>query len=167
MSPIGQKRTFQLTVGQRTMQHRILLRLIAIAVSASALMAQSQNRDEWFNIVGDQFDPTQDVVQLNIGNVKPRGKIKLMDLRVNLAKQRTMASGEKYTSYTSVIAVECDTSSVFHIEQTRYVEPRWAGTGTRQVFPEDRPMAFGGLSPAPKPVVLRAACAKSTSGAQR
>lgn len=81
-----------------------------------------------------------------------------MNLRVNLAQQRTMASGEKYTSYKSVVAIDCANGGVFHIQQTRYVGPQWTGEETTQYFGNSRPMAFGGLTPSPKPKVLKAAC---------
>jgi len=136
----------------------LLLKTVALALCAVASSTHAQYTDTWFSLAGNVSDPNVDTVQLNIGNVQPRGQIKLMDLRVNLAKRRNMVDGEKYTSYQSVIAIDCETSSIYHLEQTRFTDRSWQGASTREVFTGSKPMAFGGLIPSPKPAVLKAAC---------
>lgn len=142
--------------------------IVASAISLCWMVGQAESpsnpvqlhREEptWFAIIGNFLEEDADTVELNLADVQPRGHNKTMNLRVNLAQQRTMGSGEKYTSYKSVIAIDCANGSVFHIQQTRYVGPRWTGNETAQYFGRSRPMAFAGLTPNPKPKVLKAAC---------
>ena len=108
--------------------------------------------------MGSLGDNTADTVQINMAKMEARGNDDVMQLRVNLAQQRTMDGGEKYQSYQSKILIECSADSVVHLEQLRFELPRWEGHSTFQRFPEVRPMAFGGLEPNPKARVLRAAC---------
>ncbi|KQP49695.1 surface-adhesin E family protein [Pseudorhodoferax sp. Leaf274] len=112
----------------------------------------------WFTVMGDLTEPTADTVELNVGELSFRGEKKAMDLRVNLAAQRTMASGEKYQSYVSLIEIDCLASAIVHVHQTRFEQAGWRGASSFQNFPEIRPMAFGGLVPNPKDTILRAAC---------
>jgi len=66
--------------------------------------------------MGNLIEDDADTVELNVGDIRGPGQTNSMDLRVNLANQRTMGTGEKYTSYKSVIAIDCETGGVFHLE---------------------------------------------------
>ena len=126
-----------------------------LAFTGAAVFAEEP---VWFTVMGNASDPSVDSVELNVARLPPRGEISTMDLRVTLAVQRTMPDGEKYTSYHSQIAIDCDQEAVVHVEQVRYEGPQWTGAPTAQHFHEMRPMAFGGLAPNPKDRVLKAAC---------
>lgn len=139
----------------------VLMGVIAGLSLASPSWAQpAHDEPTWFAIMGNLIEDDADTVELNVADARAPGLTKNMDLRVNLAHQRTLGSGEKYTSYKSIITIDCETGGVFHIEQTRYVGPRWTGESSTQQFGTTRPMAFGGLIPSPKARVLKAACAK-------
>lgn len=127
--------------------------LLAIAYAAVVTAAPL-----WFTVMGDLTEPAADTVELDVGQLSLRGEQKRMNLRVNLAAQRTMASGEKYQSYLSRIEIDCQTSAIVHVHQTRFEHAAWRGPTSFQSFPETRPMAFGGLLPSPKETILRAAC---------
>ena len=140
---------------------RCLVAFLCALGTAMPIAVRAQSADPeptWFAIMGNLIEADADTVELDVANIHTRGQIKSMDLRVNLAHQRTMESGEKYTSYKSVIEIDCERDGVFHVEQTRYVGPRWTGDPTTQYFANSRPMAFRGLVPSPKPRVLKAAC---------
>lgn len=124
--------------------------------------AQSRAPDAWFTIMGDLSNPRGDTVEINLHSLHLQG-VKTMALRVNLAVARTMPNGEVFQSYTSTLAVECDQEAIVHLDQLRFRGPVWSGPSTFQAFPEARPMAFGGLSPSPKPKVLKAACTRNGS----
>lgn len=132
--------------------------LIALLLSWCCTCAFAQDEPLWFTLMGSLADDTTDTVQINMAKMEARGSNNVMQLRVNLAHQRTMDSGEKYQSYLSKILIECSADSVVHLEQTRFELRRWEGHSTFQKFPEVRPMAFGGLEPNPRARVLRAAC---------
>ncbi|RYD78693.1 MAG: hypothetical protein EOP84_13940 [Verrucomicrobiaceae bacterium] len=145
MSVIGQKRT--------PMPH---VRLLFIA---TLLVAGSVGAEPiWFVLTGDPHNARTDVAEVNLAGVKPRGVVQVLEFRVTLARQRTMASGEAYTSYVSHVKVDCSRSAVYHLDQTRYVDPRWQGAATFEEFSQTKPMAFGGFLPTPRPVLLKAVC---------
>lgn len=146
---------------------RKILAVGAVSCALSALIhpitsaAQSaQEEPTWFAIMGNADDASVDTVEIDVSDIGARGFVQNMDLRVNLAHQRTMDTGEKYTSYQSVIAIDCGSNSIFHITQTRFVGPLWTGAQTTQSFSDNRPMAFGNLSPSPSIKILKAACAQ-------
>ena len=136
-----------------TPMRKILLALLLAGTGQLAMAASS-----WFTVMGDGADPSVDTVELNLDDVRAPGMNDLMFLRVTLAKQRTNRAGDRFTSYWSRIAIDCNKKSIVHVDQTRYVEKRWRGAATFENFPDVRPMAFGGLEPNPKEVILRAAC---------
>ncbi len=118
---------------------------------------------EWFTVMGNLADAATDTVQVDLENLRPRGEIRFMDMRVNLAETRKSANGETIGSYVSKIAIDCDRDAIVHVEQTRFDGSYWRGTPSFQRFLENRPMAFGGLLPNPKARILRAACARGDS----
>ena len=131
---------------------------LGVALLAMACVSVATAAPLWFTVMGDLAEPAADTVELNVGELSLRGEQKAMDLRVNLAAQRAMASGEKYQSYVSLIEIDCLASAIVHVHQTRFEHAGWRGASTFQNFPEIRPMAFGGLLPNPKETILRAAC---------
>lgn len=132
---------------------RRLTLVLALYASAPARAA------EWFTVMGDLADAGTDTVQVDLENLPPRGAIRYMDMRVNLAETRTIDSGEKVGSYVSRISIDCDQDAIEHVEQTRFEGNYWRGRSSFQRFSENRPMAFRGLLPNPKARILRAACA--------
>jgi hypothetical protein len=132
--------------------------ILAILLTFHLAQASAQDDERWFTVLGNLADSETDTVQLNMAKVETRGKNDVMQLRVTLAKQRTMATGERFQSYRSQILIECAKESIVHLNQTRFELGRWGGPSEYQRFNEVRPMAFGGLEPNPKARVLRAAC---------
>jgi hypothetical protein len=129
---------------------------LAAALLLTSFLARAQAEPVWFDVGGP--GPSADVVELDVSDIKPGQAIKSLSLRVSLAAERILPSGERYSSYTSEIEIDCAERAVIHRKQTRYAGPRWTGAATTQEFPGARPMAFRGLQPDPKPRVLRAAC---------
>jgi len=137
------------------MNRRFLLGL-CLAVLAPACLA-----GEWFLLSGDGdgIGPqAADTAELDISTVGRKADTRSFRFRVNLAETRSDEAGHPYRSYLSLITVVCSTRSVFHDEQTRYRDAGWTGPARTEVFPQPRPMAFGGLDPDPRARLLAAAC---------
>lgn len=117
---------------------------------------------DWYTVTGDKSNPEIDTTQIDASTLDRRGNALGLRFRVTLAKARKGAGGDTFQSYLSHIAVECATGAIFHEDQQRFQEPLWAGTSTFERFPQPKPMAFVGLVPDPRPLILDIACGKKS-----
>jgi hypothetical protein len=133
-------------------------RMRKFAVFSLAFACAGAQAQTWFTVMGSSGNANVDTVELNLQGLQPKAEVSFMEMRVNLAKTRTMSSGERYTSYVSHIAIACAEDAIVHVDQMRYEQSLWQGPSTHQKFEEVRPMAFGGLEPNPKARILKASC---------
>lgn len=131
-------------------------------LTASSLLLASgpATAVDWFTVTGDKSNPEVDTTQIDASTLNRRGGALGLRFRVTLAKARKGAGGDTYQSYLSHIAVECASGAIFHEDQQRFQEPLWAGPSTFERFPQPKPMAFVGLAPDPRSIILDMACGK-------
>ena len=134
------------------------MRKSSICVLAACFLTAA-HAQEWFTIIGGLGDTTVDTAQIDAASITSARPRQDLTFRVSLAQLRGEGTDpDAYQSYVSHIAVECATKSVFHTSQVRYRGPQWTGPIQSEVFPQPKPMAFGGLSPELRIRVLSAAC---------
>lgn len=134
---------------------------LSLITAAALLLASGPARAvEWYTVTGDKSDMSVDTTQIDTTTVDRRSEALGLRFRVTLAKARKGGRGDTYQSYLSHIAVECGSGAIFHEDQRRFQEPLWTGASTFERFPQTRPMAFVGLAPDPRPLILDIACGK-------
>lgn len=151
----------------RTMPDR--LRIPTLLAVALLLAAGPSQAVEWYTVTGDKANAEIDTTQIDTSTLDRRNDLLGLRFRVTLAKLRKPGNGGTggtYQSYLSHIAVECGSGSIFHEDQRRFQEPMWSGPSTFERFQQPRPMAFGGLSPDPRPLILDMACGKKAVSRQ-
>jgi len=143
------------------------LRILGLLTATGLLLAcVPATAVEWFTVTGDKSKPEVDTTQIDASTIDRRNNALGLRFRVTLAQARKGARGDTYQSYLSHIAVECASGAIFHEDQRRFLEPLWTGASTFERFPQARPMAFVGLLPDPRPLILDIACGKKNAARQ-
>lgn len=131
----------------------------------AALAASPAFAAEWFTIIGNEADPAVDTIQVDPTPVAVKGHMRLLNVRVSRARQRTTKDGIKFRSFVAVTEFDCDKLTARFTKTRFYNEPLWTSPGRDMDFPatDVRQMAFREINPNPTERVIKAACV--TTGA--
>lgn len=133
---------------------------VLLLFGAAGVCAQTS----WLTVIGDEGDPSSDVVQVDPVPVATEAEgISTKRVRVNRSVQRTSWDGVPYRSYVARVRFDCQARTAQYLSIEYHAQPLWAGARTQPVDYTSGPrrmMLFVDMKPNPSATIIRAACSR-------